>query len=117
MYWKCQCDCGTVKDVCGRNLRNGLSLSCGCSRYKKAPSDLTGLKFGRLTVLEKAGTDGKSSYWKCKCDCGTILKVVRYDLVSGHTQSCGCLQKERTSDASRRDDVIGKKFGKLIVLP
>lgn len=29
-YWLCQCDCGTIKSVAGRDLRNGNSKSCGC---------------------------------------------------------------------------------------
>lgn len=34
LVWACRCDCGTVKQIPGMSLRNGTSLSCGCSRYK-----------------------------------------------------------------------------------
>ena len=57
--------------------------------------DLTKQKFGRLTVIKRVENDkhGKSR-WLCKCDCGNEIQVVGIDLKSGHTQSCGCLQKE-----------------------
>lgn len=29
-YWKCQCECGNIRSVQGKNLRNGSTLSCGC---------------------------------------------------------------------------------------
>ena len=56
---------------------------------------LTKQKFGRLTVIKRIENDkhGKSR-WLCKCDCGNEIQVVGIDLKSGHTQSCGCLQKE-----------------------
>ena len=45
--WICQCECGTIKSVLGKYLRNGKSISCGCNRKV----DLAGRKFGKLTVL------------------------------------------------------------------
>ena len=66
--------------------------------------DLTGLKFGRLTVLYEAEpryTSGghKKIMWHCKCDCGkgTELDVHSIDLISGHTKSCGCYNRETAS--------------------
>lgn len=60
--------------------------------------DLTGQKFGRLTVL-KFSHRGKfrQSFWVCKCDCGSILIVRAGDLKNGHTKSCTCIQKEKVS--------------------
>lgn len=58
--------------------------------------DLTGQKFGRLTVTKYLG----SSYWECKCACGNVTKVFTGNLKQGNTKSCGCyakhLLKERT---------------------
>ena len=34
-FWQCRCTCGTVRDVCGGNLRGGLSRSCGCVKDRK----------------------------------------------------------------------------------
>lgn len=54
--------------------------------------NLKGKKFGKLTVLEKAGVDN-SRYviWKCKCDCGNETIVRSSHLVRGDTKSCGCI--------------------------
>ena len=64
--------------------------------------DLSGKRFGRLVVIEK--TDRRSGkghvVWKCKCDCVKEVFVSSSHLKSGRTQSCGCLQKERTSEAN-----------------
>ena len=62
---------------------------------------LTGRVFNRLTVvnLSKQGAYGRG-LWLCHCDCGNE-KIVRSDyLKSGHTQSCGCLRKERMTGLS-----------------
>lgn len=62
--------------------------------------DLTNNKFGRLTVVSYAGkTKYRHSKWLCKCDCGNEVIVSGNSLKRGHTQSCGCLQKENTSKA------------------
>ena len=59
------------------------------------PLDLTGQTFGRLTVLSKIGR-GKSHhiYWECRCECGALVSVRAMSLTTGHTKSCGCLNKE-----------------------
>ena len=67
--------------------------------------NLTNQTFGRLTVLyrdietEKLKKD-RHAMWKCKCECGNEVSVVGKDLRAGKTQSCGCLQKERTSQSN-----------------
>jgi hypothetical protein len=61
--------------------------------------NITGKRFGRLTVTAYAGKRGQLSYWKCACDCGTNTIVFVSNLTSGHTQSCGCLQVENTIKA------------------
>lgn len=63
--------------------------------------DLTGKKFGRLKVIEFAGLTpvSRNVMWGCMCDCGTPTVVVGCKLVSGDTQSCGCLRAERVSEA------------------
>jgi hypothetical protein len=54
--------------------------------------DLTGKKFGKLTVIEFAGhqNNTKQRQWLCYCECGN-QKVIRRDhLTKGYTKSCGC---------------------------
>lgn len=55
--------------------------------------DLINQKFGKLTVLENLPRSRK----RCICDCGNICEVDTNHLITGHTQSCGCLQKEKNS--------------------
>ena len=63
-------------------------------------NDLTGQRFGRLVVVERAGRyvspnrKQTHSTWLCKCDCGNSTIVRANQLRSGGTQSCGCLHKE-----------------------
>lgn len=57
--------------------------------------DLTGKKFGRLTVIGLHPTETRKTYWACQCECGNV-KVVRSDsLQSGAIRSCGCLKKQQ----------------------
>ena len=63
--------------------------------------DLSGMKFGRLTVQCLDENKIKSTsriYWICKCDCGSIISVSGYNLTIGKTKSCGCLRNEITSN-------------------
>lgn len=80
--------------------------------------DLTGKRFGKLFVVEKADphiTKGGKyvTMWKCKCDCGNITVVDTQKLRKGHTTSCGCAKRE---NKGKGVDLIGQKFGKLTVI-
>lgn len=86
--WLCQCICGRRKIVYEGNLKSGKSISCGCSKH----TDLTGQRFGKLTVVLYAHSNNKfKPSWVCKCDCGQETIVEANSLVRGHTRSCGCL--------------------------
>lgn len=55
--------------------------------------DLTGMRFGRWLVIERASNPkGTRAVWLCKCDCGNTNIVTGKDLRSGRTKSCGCLR-------------------------
>lgn len=56
--------------------------------------DLTGHKFGRLTVIKFDCVDKRGTMWLCKCSCGKEIIVAAGKLRSGHTKSCGCYAKE-----------------------
>lgn len=64
--------------------------------------DLTGQKFGRLTVLSRYEENNRRyAQWLCKCDCGNT-KIVRTDLLkSGGVRSCGCIAREIHSKRCR----------------
>ena len=56
--------------------------------------DLTGMNFGRLTVIERRGSDKQGkALWLCKCECGNEVIVRSNHLRSGNTTSCGCRKK------------------------
>ena len=78
--------------------------------------DITGQKFGRLTVLKKAhfSLSGHSYYWECRCDCGKVVTVLGNNLKRGHSKSCGCYGRD--SKKARTENLAGQKFGKLTVL-
>lgn len=60
-------------------------------------NDLTGLTFGRLYVLERAGSNKwGNALWRCKCSCGKETVVNNGNLRAGNTRSCGCLYREST---------------------
>lgn len=60
--------------------------------------DRTSERYGRLLVVARApNTSAGKACWLCQCDCGNSLTVVGWHLQSGNTQSCGCLQSERTA--------------------
>ena len=86
--WEFKCDCGNTIVRPAFSVKSGNVRSCGCLRF----NDLTGKKYGNLTVLEFVGQDAdKNNLWKCKCRCGNICVVPAHRLISGHTRSCGCL--------------------------
>ena len=99
--WLCKCDCGNLRFVDSGDLKNGRAKSCGCKNREKAKelaynlgkknfNDLTGKKFGKLTVIKKSYQKDNKIFWECKCECGTITIVSASNLRSGHTKSCGC---------------------------
>lgn len=77
-------------------------------------------KFGRLKVISEtepriSPKGRRDRMWKCVCDCGNVVSVSASHLLSGHTKSCGCLQRERASESSAID-LSGNVFGKLKVI-
>lgn len=124
-WYVCDCDCGTKGFRTTRScLLKGDTKSCGCA-HKDAGNavleDLTGQRFGRLTVVERApnrvSKSGKtrSIMWLCRCDCGVEKAFAARALKTGMTRSCGCLQKERVSDALTLD-LVGQRFAHVTVL-
>ena len=59
--------------------------------FMNVRGDITGQKFGRLTVIERI--EGKDM-WRCKCDCGNETTARGSTLIQGRKRSCGCLQRE-----------------------
>lgn len=60
--------------------------------------NLTGQRFGRLTVVSEAERRGGRVAWACLCDCGAETVAIACNLTRGHTLSCGCLHREITAE-------------------
>lgn len=65
--------------------------------------DLTGKRFGRLVVIEKAPSKNKRTMWKCQCDCGTIKNISSIGLTRGTSKSCGCYNLEKLSERAKHN--------------
>lgn len=93
--WLCRCACGRETTASTYELRSGHKKSCGCRKSRPKAHDLTGMRFGRLTVIKRVGTINRRPIWHCKCDCGKFTDVRSVDLKSGNTKSCGCMGKHQ----------------------
>lgn len=116
-YWICKCDCGTIKSISSQKLRKGTTVSCGCFRDENMKNlnfeDLTGQRFGRLTVVRYLNKDErktKTYNWLCKCDCGNYVHAHISKLKSGYAKSCGCIVKEHIGNVNRKYKNIDKRL-------
>lgn len=62
-----------------------------------ALNNLTGKRFGRLSVIERGINYRRAAQWVCLCDCGVVKTVRGQALVTGSTVSCGCFHKEQVT--------------------
>ena len=72
--------------------------------------DLTGQRFGRLVVVERAteaNDKNGNTMWLCVCDCGKGINARGSNLTSGKTKSCGCLRREYY------ESLKGRRYGNL----
>ena len=79
--------------------------------------DLTGERFGKLTVLGKTG-GRKNNYvvWRCRCDCGGEIDVDTHRLKRGTVTDCGCVDRTTARRGNVAEDLTGQVFGALTVL-
>lgn len=85
--------------------------------FKNVIEDLSGQKFGQLTVLNEVKKI-KRAHWLCRCDCGKELFLEARNIKSNHTRSCGCLYEYNDSSIAPFNDLYGSykagaKFRKL----
>lgn len=77
--------------------------------------DLTGKRFGRLTVIGRADNYRHRTYypdgtfkttsmakWKCRCDCGNEIEAIGQNLKSGRSKSCGCYMRDRLRERAKK---------------
>ncbi|WP_409969838.1 zinc-ribbon domain-containing protein [Bengtsoniella intestinalis] len=99
VHWQCNCCGHTWRDTV-KNRVGGTDCQVCKKPVKPEPrrqrnprTDLTGLQFGRLTVVERQGIE-KESLWLCRCDCGGEIVVAQSSLTGKKTTSCGCFREE-----------------------
>lgn len=96
----CRCKDGQEKILRRMEIAQKIFALQQRPRQKsKSSQDLTGLRFGRWSVIGPVSDD----WWHCKCDCGVERDVRGSGLRSGGTMSCGCLQKEIVTDKIKED--------------
>jgi hypothetical protein len=67
-------------------------------------------KYGKLTVQEQVDRNPSGHIrWLCNCECGGTAIVTSCNLRNGHTQSCGCLRKQR----GRENFALGSQANRL----
>jgi len=77
--------------------------------------DMTGMKYGKLTVIKNVGNNDNygHAYWECLCECGN-KKIIRGGSIrSGETKSCGCLYKDRMCSVHNRKPYGEAAFNRL----
>jgi hypothetical protein len=114
--YRFRCECGNEKEALLTLVKRGAIQSCGCllrehikSVHKtfKPQFDLEGQTFGRLTVVSRVPRrpdEYKTAQvkWLCKCECGNEAIVGSNNLRKGRTLSCGCFNRERSTEANTR---------------
>lgn len=104
--WNCKCECGNEFQTLADSLNRNPDLVCpectNKNRSKNNRINVVGNKYGRLTILDII-PDTCPTKVRCKCDCGNEHICLQADVVSGHTQSCGCLQSVKASIANTKD--------------
>ena len=83
--------------------------------------DLSGQKFDKLLVLEKAPSRARHVYWRCQCDCGNTIEVSGESLRRNIPHDCGCVKQKAKKEIEQLKQqklnyLIGKTFGKLTVI-
>ncbi len=73
-------------------------------------NDLTGQRFGRLTVLYREGTLNGHAAWMCECDCGAKKIIRSCDMVNGKSTSCGCFHNEMVAGITRSHEQCGTRL-------
>ena len=111
--WECRCSCGNITHVRSYDMRRGRKQSCGCSWTKGKPHDLTGQRFGKLTVIRPARTKNGLYGWICQCDCGAITEP----RVGAALKRQGRQKSRLCSKCGSWPDLHpGQRFGRLVLI-
>jgi len=97
-----------IRELVEKDVEQGMTLTAISKKYEmpivttyrklkalglkptKRRTYIKGKKFNRLLVIEEDRSK-KNGSWICRCDCGKIKSIKADHLISGNTESCGCL--------------------------
>ena len=104
--WNVRCECGNEFTALTDSITRNPNLVCPeCTNKDRSKNNrihVIGNQYGRLTILEVIANTRPVKV-KCQCDCGHEHICAQADVISGHTQSCGCLQAEQASAINTKD--------------
>lgn len=109
--YECLCDCGKTAVLRSNHFypsREYCSQQCTFLSSKRL-LDLTGKTINRWTVIEFVEMQGKRSFWKCSCSCGTIKTISGASLLAGQTKSCGCLLGDMKRNGRSEQELLETK--------
>jgi len=79
--------------------------------------ELTGQRYGLLSVMSKGEPLGSRPTWRVHCTCGKERTVREDHLVAGRTKSCGCATSRfKKAKMEKRFSLVNKRFGNLLVV-
>ncbi len=107
--WWCRCDCGKTIRVRTSSLTSDGQISCGCHVIENGMAIKAGQKFNKLTTISY-----DAGHWNCLCECGDTTTVLTHRLISGNTQSCGCLKVEKAKINIQKALEISTKYDPAI---
>ena len=77
-------------------------------------TDLTGRTFGRLLVIDRAGTQSNNATWNVMCICGEGRAMMAHNLISGTSTSCGCRRTESNTTHGMSGSIIYQCYYEMV---
>ena len=116
VVWLCRCDCNQIVEVESHKLYNEGILDCGCGCSDPIKQDFVKhsiQKYGFLNLIEDTGQFEdcrayRSRIWKCECQCGQIIYVSTWQIMSGY-DNCGCKRKNERLKKATEQRIRDKK--------
>lgn len=103
--YKCECSCGTIREITRADLLRGRTKSCGHEKdtwidpaYQLPyPDDIIGEHIKDLTCIKRLGKNQDGNWvYLCRCSCGREVKIDRGNFMLGTYPDCGRCHREST---------------------
>jgi hypothetical protein len=99
---------GIPKATITQRIRNNYQLDKVLYKGTLPRKDITGVRFGMLQVVEFVYTVRTNAFWKCRCDCGSEIKLAAFLLQTNQIKSCGCVPSGQVMLCPKKFRVDGK---------